>query len=84
MQRRTSHGVPRYDGGAEDEFVGPDGEVLVSERDDKGNPVTRTVSKYGDKTLVASYQVTRYFPRGGRCVSSHRALAGVRPPTSSG
>jgi Salmonella virulence plasmid 65kDa B protein/Insecticide toxin TcdB middle/C-terminal region/Insecticide toxin TcdB middle/N-terminal region len=63
VQRRTDRGVPRYDGSAEDEFVGPDGEVLVSERDSGGKTITTTVDKYGDKSLGASYQVTRYFPR---------------------
>ncbi|WP_217591282.1 SpvB/TcaC N-terminal domain-containing protein [Burkholderia sp. GbtcB21] len=31
VSRRTGHGVPGYEGGAQDEFVGPGG--LVSERD---------------------------------------------------
>ncbi|WP_333995499.1 SpvB/TcaC N-terminal domain-containing protein [Burkholderia orbicola] len=63
IQRRTNRGVPRYDGGPEDEFVGPDGEVLVSERDDDGKTITASVSTYGTKTLSTTYQVTRYLPR---------------------
>ncbi|CAH2935922.1 MAG: hypothetical protein CPSOU_6760 [uncultured Paraburkholderia sp.] len=65
IQRRTNRGVPRYDGGAEDGFVGPDGEVLVGERDGNGEPVTTTVTRYADRDLGASYQVTCYFPRVG-------------------
>ncbi|NHR07246.1 toxin [Chromobacterium haemolyticum] len=63
IQRRTNQGVPRYDGGPEDEFVGPDGEILVSERDAQGKTVTTTVTQYGAKDLGKTYQVTRYFPR---------------------
>ncbi|WDG77605.1 SpvB/TcaC N-terminal domain-containing protein [Pseudomonas chlororaphis] len=63
IQRRTNRGVPRYDGGPEDEFVGPDGEVLVSERDGQGAPITQSLSKYAEKDLGENYQVTRYFPR---------------------
>ncbi|KVP46718.1 SpvB/TcaC N-terminal domain-containing protein [Burkholderia ubonensis] len=61
--RRTNRGVPRYDGSPEDEFVGPDGEVLVSERDANGQTVTTSISAYGAKALGTTYQVTRYFPR---------------------
>jgi hypothetical protein len=63
VQRRTNRGVPRYDGGVEDEYVGPDGAVLVSERDENGDPITTTVTQYGDKNLGGSYKVTRYYPR---------------------
>ncbi|CAN7340183.1 toxin [Trinickia sp. LjRoot230] len=63
IQRRTNRGVPRYDGGAEDEFVGPDGEVLVTERDANGQTINSTTEKYGDTDLGGSYTVTRYFPR---------------------
>lgn len=63
IQRRANRGVPRYDGGPEDELVGPDGEVLVSERDAQGNTVTAAVTQYGAKDLGKTYQVTRYFPR---------------------
>ncbi|KVK96227.1 SpvB/TcaC N-terminal domain-containing protein [Burkholderia ubonensis] len=63
IQRRTNRGVPRYDGGSEDEFVGPDGEVLVSERDAQGRTVTTPTTQYGAKDLGKTYQVTRHFPR---------------------
>ncbi|WP_333995099.1 SpvB/TcaC N-terminal domain-containing protein [Burkholderia orbicola] len=63
IQRRTNRGVPCYDGGPEDEFVGPDGEVLVGERDGQGKVVTTTVSQYGGKHLGKAYRVTRFYPR---------------------
>ncbi|WP_156432455.1 SpvB/TcaC N-terminal domain-containing protein, partial [Burkholderia sp. MSMB1498] len=63
IRRRTNCGVPRYDGGPEDEFLDLDGEVLVSERDEHGKTITTSVAKYGDKDLGETYQVTRYFPR---------------------
>ncbi|WP_129518503.1 SpvB/TcaC N-terminal domain-containing protein [Burkholderia stabilis] len=63
IRRRTSRGVPGYDGGPDDAFVGPDGEGLVSERDDSGQPLTTSVNTYNGKTLKATYAVTRYFPR---------------------
>jgi hypothetical protein len=61
ISRRTSHGVPQYN--AEDEFIGPDGEVLLPERDASGALVTTSCSQYGDVVLDATYQVTCYFPR---------------------
>ncbi|KWB79430.1 SpvB/TcaC N-terminal domain-containing protein [Burkholderia ubonensis] len=63
IQRRTNRGVPTYDGGPEDEFVGPDGEVLVSERSEDGQPVTTKIATYNGKSLTSTYTVTRYFPR---------------------
>ena len=63
IRRRTNRGVPSYDGGTEDEFVGPDGEVLIAERNADGQTITSTVSQYGNKNLGKTYQVTRYYPR---------------------
>lgn len=58
---RTRHGTPQYNG--QDTFLGPDGEVLVAETDDDGNPVTTTARVYGNVTLNTTYTITRYFPR---------------------
>ncbi|MBZ5788752.1 toxin [Burkholderia contaminans] len=63
VRRRTNRGVPRYDNGPDDTFVGPDDEELVAERDVHGAALTTTVTRYGDKDLGATYRVTRYFPR---------------------
>lgn len=63
VQRRTNRGVPWFDGRADDEFVGPDGEVLVCERDAQGYMLPLAVAKFGTKDLGKEYQVTRYFPR---------------------
>ncbi|PRP68766.1 hypothetical protein BUE93_20550 [Chromobacterium amazonense] len=62
ITRRTSLGAPLYDD-ERDTFLGPDGELLVPERDSNGQVVTRSCEQYGDKALGARYQVTRYFPR---------------------
>ncbi|EAA9527133.1 hypothetical protein I5X18_001962 [Salmonella enterica] len=61
ISRRTSHGVPQYNGS--DEFLGPEGEVLVKtlSTDDEPNPTT--CSAYGDITFSQTYSVTRYQPR---------------------
>lgn len=53
---RTAKGVPQYNG--KDEFIGPDGEVLVPVVDDAGNPVRR-IDSMGDLSCV----VTRWQPR---------------------
>ncbi|AOK31435.1 MULTISPECIES: SpvB/TcaC N-terminal domain-containing protein [Burkholderia] len=63
VRRRTNRGVPRYDNGPTDEFVGPNEEVLVAERDEHGVTVAATVTRYNDKDLQTTYRVTRYFPR---------------------
>ncbi|AOI68874.1 SpvB/TcaC N-terminal domain-containing protein [Burkholderia ubonensis] len=63
IRRRTNRGVPRYDGGPDDEFVGPNDDVLVAERDAHGATVTTTVTHYGAKALGTTYRVTRHFPR---------------------
>ncbi|MDL2715051.1 SPI-2 type III secretion system effector NAD(+)--protein-arginine ADP-ribosyltransferase SpvB [Salmonella enterica] len=61
IARRTSHGVPQYNDS--DEFLGPDGEVLVQtlSTGDAPNPVT--CFAYGDVSFPQSYTVTRYQPR---------------------
>ncbi|MFB9159368.1 SpvB/TcaC N-terminal domain-containing protein [Chromobacterium violaceum] len=63
MVRRATHkGTPRYD--ASDIFHGPDGELLVPERDEQGALVQPTVCNlYNGVSLGKSYSVTRYFPR---------------------
>lgn len=61
ISRRTSHGVPQYN--ENDEFIGPDGEVLVISTDSSEDPNPTTRTAYGDVTLPQSYTVTRYQPR---------------------
>ena len=62
IRRRTNRGVPQY--GDQDEFLGPDGEVMVAERDAYGALVPpHQVSQYGDKNLGKTYDVSRYLPR---------------------
>ena len=61
VSRRTNQGVPRYT--AQDEFLGPDGEVLVSALSTAGDPNPWVGSVYGTKPLGQSYTVTRYLPR---------------------
>ncbi|ODS24630.1 hypothetical protein AB835_02560 [Candidatus Endobugula sertula] len=61
IARRSNRGVPDYD--EDDEFVGPDGEVMVPEHDSSGEIISETRNTYGDKALSRSYEVTRYFPR---------------------
>ncbi len=59
--RRTSKGIPSYT--SEDQFLGPDGEVLVPERDEKGQVITRQTDKAQGISLGETFTVTRYFPR---------------------
>lgn len=62
IARRTNQGVPQYT--ADDQFVGPDGEVLEPERDENGVIVTKEgVSAYGSSSLGDTYTVTRFYPR---------------------
>ncbi|MEM6405191.1 MAG: SpvB/TcaC N-terminal domain-containing protein [Pseudomonadota bacterium] len=61
IMRRTRRGVPTYTD--QDEMIGPQGEVLVPERDAQGQIVTRSCARYGDLDLSATYSVTRYLPR---------------------
>ncbi len=61
IARRANTSVPRYT--EEDEFVGPDGEILVPERDSQGQAVTTYVNAYGEVTLSTRYLVRSYLPR---------------------
>ncbi|AZE50341.1 Putative toxin subunit [Pseudomonas chlororaphis] len=61
IQRRTSKGVPRYLGN--DDYLAPNGEVMVAELDASGAPLSTQVSQYGGLPLGQTYTVTRYFPR---------------------
>lgn len=61
IARRTSHGVPQYDDA--DEFLGPDGEVLVKTASSTSEPNPTTCSAYGDVKFSQTYSVTRYQPR---------------------
>lgn len=59
--RRTSNGIPRYT--AEDQFLGPDGEVLVPESNEQGEVITRRTDIAQGIPLGETFTVTRYFPR---------------------
>ncbi|WGS48265.1 toxin [Paraburkholderia sp. D15] len=61
IARRTSSGVPQYID--DDQFVGPDGEVLEPERGSDGKVTTTSTSTYGSLNLGDTYEVTRYYPR---------------------
>ncbi|MGI0120395.1 SpvB/TcaC N-terminal domain-containing protein [Zooshikella sp. RANM57] len=61
ISRRTNRGVPHYTD--QDEFIGPDGEVMVPARNASGNVISRTCNQYNDKPLNATYTVTQYLPR---------------------
>ncbi|MGH0590401.1 SpvB/TcaC N-terminal domain-containing protein [Bacillus mycoides] len=61
IRRRTNNGVPSYK--AEDQFIGPDGEVLIPESDEKGQVVTRQTAIAQGIALGETFTVTRYFPR---------------------
>lgn len=61
IRRRTSQGTPQYN--ENDTFIGPDGEVLVVEMNEQGQPISTTVDSYQGVALGKTYQVSRYFPR---------------------
>lgn len=61
ISRRTSHGVPQYNDN--DEFLGPDGEVLVKTISTSQTPNPTTCQQYGSTTLTQTWTVTRYQPR---------------------
>lgn len=61
IARRTSHGVPQYNDA--DQFLGPDGEVLVKTASTASEPNPTTCSAYGDVKFSQTYSVTRYQPR---------------------
>ncbi|MBP4044868.1 SpvB/TcaC N-terminal domain-containing protein [Chromobacterium violaceum] len=61
IARQTSKGAPAFDDS--DEFIGPDGEVMVPERDAQGGIVCASRNRHGGIALGQDYEVTRYFPR---------------------
>ncbi|EMO4163173.1 toxin subunit [Morganella morganii subsp. morganii] len=61
VSRRVVKGVPRYTN--EDEFAGPDNEVIVPVLDSNGSPVSSTESKLLGTDLGTKYRVTEYRPR---------------------
>ncbi|AZE48344.1 Putative toxin subunit [Pseudomonas chlororaphis] len=61
IRRRTGCGTPKYDDS--DEFLGPDGELLIAERDSDDKPVVDVRSNYGGKELGKSFNVVRYASR---------------------
>ncbi|QEL82827.1 toxin (plasmid) [Bacillus sp. JAS24-2] len=61
IRRRTNSGIPRYT--SKDQFLGPDGEVLVPERNEQGQVVTRQTDTFQGISLGEIFTVTRYFPR---------------------
>ncbi|CAH5248056.1 SpvB/TcaC N-terminal domain-containing protein [Klebsiella oxytoca] len=59
--RRTSHGVPQYND--DDQFLAPDGEVLVRTVGTTNEPNPTLVSEYNGEALSQTWTVTRYQPR---------------------
>lgn len=61
IRRRTKKGVPQFD--VSDEFIAPDGEVLVPQQTDDGTPVTRTASALLGQTLESDFTVQSWRSR---------------------
>lgn len=61
VRRRTRMGVPTYT--ADDEFLAPDGEVLVPLLSDNGTPLVTPRDTLLGTSLKATYQVTTYRSR---------------------
>ncbi len=61
VRRRTRMGVPTYT--PEDEFIAPDGEVLVPERNDSGEPIITSRNTLLSTPLNVTYNVTSYRSR---------------------
>lgn len=61
ISRRTSKGIPGYT--SQDEFLGPDGEVLVPRWDEQGNVMTRRTDKAQGVPLGETFTVTGYLSR---------------------
>lgn len=61
VSRRASKGVPMYTD--KDIMLGPDGDVLLADRDASGALVETTVDTYGGLTLDHTYQVVLYVAR---------------------
>ncbi|WP_245725546.1 SpvB/TcaC N-terminal domain-containing protein [Pandoraea oxalativorans] len=61
IARRTGKRTPAYDD--TDEFVAPDGDVLIPEVGLNGNIVSRKMSAFRGATITGEYTVTRHFTR---------------------
>ncbi|ADP11163.1 Insecticidal toxin complex protein [Erwinia sp. Ejp617] len=61
IRRRTNKGIPTY--GADDEFTGPDGEVLVPLLTADGTPETRSASALLEVDAGGNYHVRAYRSR---------------------
>lgn len=61
VRRRTRKGAPVWDD--RDEFIGPDGEVLVPEYDSDGHLIRKNTNKLLDDTLTENYNVTAWRSR---------------------
>lgn len=61
IARRTQKGVPSYT--ADDEIVGPSGDVLLPERNAAGLVVSTRASRFRGQALGDDFYVTRHFPR---------------------
>lgn len=61
IRRNTRYGIPHYD--ETDQFIGPEGEILVKTASTSAQPNPTTCHKYGNISLSQTYTVTRYQPR---------------------
>jgi len=61
ISRRTGKSILRYNN--EDQFIGPDGSILIPECDTLGNKITRLDSYIQGIELSGTCIVSRYFPR---------------------
>ncbi|WP_240775716.1 SpvB/TcaC N-terminal domain-containing protein [Nissabacter sp. SGAir0207] len=61
ISRNTRYGTPRYD--ETDQFIGPEGELLVKTASTAAQPNPTTCHQYGNLNLSQTYTVTRYQPR---------------------
>lgn len=75
---RTAKGTPAYDGN--DEFLGPDGEVLVPVATGQGLPEIRTARMLRGTDLKQTYSITRWQPR---IVSGATCMEFWQPPATS-
>lgn len=66
ISRRTRYGVPLFDESADDEadqYLGPDGEVLVPQCDEEGSVIIESRTTFRELEFEQAYQVCRYDPR---------------------
>lgn len=66
ISRRTRYGVPLFDESADDEadqYLGPDGEVLVPQLNEEGLVIIESRTKFRELKFERAYQVCRYQPR---------------------